>query len=96
MYYVSWDFEQSGSVGTIVQTRPLKPSRFGVSSLSTSRKLTYSQKRQKGLIVSCVKTSEPKKIDGSNGEVTVIFKLRFIFIFILNSWGFFCSGLNHV
>ncbi|GMN41215.1 hypothetical protein TIFTF001_010445 [Ficus carica] len=59
--------EKPGMV-PVYNVRQINANRSCVPSLTTSGRLIYSSKKQKGFLVSCVKTSEAKEAAKSNGE----------------------------
>lgn len=82
-HLIIWCFDITGSVDTVslarsflekpgmvpvYDVRQLNANRSCVPSLTTSGRLIYSPKKQKGFLVSCVKTSEAKEAAKSNGE----------------------------
>lgn len=83
-------YGSSGSAGTVSNARSLlvksgvnpmyyscrpTPSRSCIQGLTVSKKLIYSPKKRKTMLVSCVKTSEAKETAKSNGEINFIFNV---------------------
>ena len=92
-----WFCGISGSVGTISHTRSFlekagmvpvynasqfTSNRSCIQSLTIGGRSIYTPKNHKRMLVSCVKTSEPKETEKSNGEV-IIFWNGVAYLFLL-------------